>query len=186
MSVLIIFHFNLQSCSSLLKMDLKLKLEYNYRILLKKYSCVRVSISFSRDLECWKEDKLWKQGEICFSHQSLAIVFGRQWIPEKAKHIYFCPVTRAVTFWHSSWTLPLPCSWYKVKEYLIVIWSKVLQFGLNGSWQNLIWYLRCGVPFGTRLWRCNLERSFFWYWHARKLFLLVSVCCQVLKCTFGR
>lgn len=40
MSALITFHFNLQSFRSLLKMDLRLKLEYNYRILLKKYSCV--------------------------------------------------------------------------------------------------------------------------------------------------
>lgn len=35
MSALIIFHFNLQSFGTLLKMDLRLKLEYNYRILLK-------------------------------------------------------------------------------------------------------------------------------------------------------
>lgn len=28
-------------------MDLRLKHEYNYRILLKKYSCVRVSISWN-------------------------------------------------------------------------------------------------------------------------------------------
>lgn len=102
MSALIIFHVNLQSFSFLLKRDLRLKLEYYYRILLKKYSCVRVSISnmgFSWHLECWKEGEMWKQGEICFSHKIQAIVFRRQRIHKKAKHIYFCLITRAVTFW---------------------------------------------------------------------------------------
>jgi len=60
MSTLILFHFKLQSFNSVLKMDLRLKLEFHQRIL-KKYSCVTVcvtSIGFSQDLACWKEDRL--------------------------------------------------------------------------------------------------------------------------------
>lgn len=54
MSTLILFHFNLQSFNSVLKMDLRLKLEFHHRIL-KKYSYVRVyitNIGFSQNLAC--------------------------------------------------------------------------------------------------------------------------------------
>lgn len=155
MSALITFHFNLQSFRSLLKMDLRLKLEYNYRILLKKYSCVSEHKQHRLFLRpgMLEGGQMWKQGEICFSHQIPAIVFRRQWIHKKAKHIYFCLVTRAVTFWHSSWTLLLPCSWYKVKEYLVVIWSKVLQFGLNG-------HEKIQFPLWCPLWHWSMEVPF--------------------------
>lgn len=184
MSALIIFHFNLQSFSTLLKMDLRLKLEFNYRILLKKYSWIRVSIcnmGFSWDLEFGKEDKLWKQGEICFSYQIPDIVFRRQWILKKAKHVYFCPITRAVTFWHSFWTLPLSCSWYKVKEYLVITWSKVLQLTSMVMRKS---NSHCGVPFGTDLWRCNLDNFLRTGMH--KNYSYLSMYCQVLKSRIGR
>lgn len=41
MSTLVLFHFNLQSFNSVLKMDLRFTLEFHHRIL-KKYSCVSV------------------------------------------------------------------------------------------------------------------------------------------------
>lgn len=139
----------------------------------KKYSCVRVSISnmgFSWDLECWKEDKcgsrvkyasLTKSKPLCLEDSEFIrklSIYIFVWLLEQlhfgiALELYFCPVAE------------------KVKECLVVIWSKVLQFGLNG-------HEKIQFPLWCPLWHWSMElqfRSFSWYWHAQKLFVLVCL-----------